>query len=63
MADIDKQAVKDKKDSENKFESAAKTGEFEKGGQCGRGDIDDEDMQESYFKFNFKYFLSMFKLF
>lgn len=63
MANIDKQAVIDKKESENKLENVIKTGEFEKGGQSGRDDIDDEDMQESYFKLVKIYFLFEQKLF
>lgn len=51
MAGVDEQAKKDKKESVKKFEKVVETGQFDKGGQSGRGDIEEEDMQESYFKF------------
>lgn len=50
MADINEQAKKDKSETEKKLEKAAVTGKVDDGGQQGRGDIDEEDMQESYFK-------------
>lgn len=49
MAGIEKEAKKAKDESHMKEQVAMESNEFA-GGQTGRNDIEEEDMQESYFK-------------
>lgn len=49
MAGIDKQAKKDVEESKGRAERVKEHGDVS-GGGTGRDDIDQEDMQESYFK-------------
>jgi hypothetical protein len=49
MAGVNEQAKSAKKESELKEQQSLQSGEFS-GGQSGRDDIEQEDMQESYFK-------------
>lgn len=50
MADIDAQAKKECGDSKNKEKKVVEEGNFDTGGQTGRDDIDQEDIQEGYIK-------------
>lgn len=51
MADVDKQAKKECGDSKQKEKKVIEEGDFTTGGQTGRDDIDQEDMQEGCMKY------------
>lgn len=50
MSNIDKEAKKAVGDSKAKEKAVVEKGDFESGGQCGRDDIDQEDMLEGAMK-------------
>lgn len=50
MNDIQKTAKADEEKSHQKAKDLLEKNNFQDGGGTGRGDIDEEDVQESYFK-------------